>query len=405
MNHVVSCWSDSERTDTEKRKNCCGCSACENICPKHAIYMKYDMEGFLYPWIDENVCINCGACSRVCPVQNKDSVACGEYLHTYAGYSKDPTIISRCTSGGFATAASLKFVQEGGVVCGVQYAEDCIKAYYSIAKTAEEVRAFSSSKYVQSEKADIYIRVKALLDDEQKVLFIGCPCDVYAIKRFLRKEYDNFFTCEVVCMGVTSYRIAEEYKQIAEKKAGSRLVNINARSKERGWFVPHLEEKFENGSVRYSTLFGTYYGYGFQVYNRPSCLHCSFRGTNGVGDIRVGDFWGIKETDPYWNANGVSCIFVRNEKGGQLLSMLSKDEFLVFDTTYEIATESNMSSHRNKGEKFNQLREKFSEVFQERGLIQACVSTGNAPFWIKHYVPDQWHFALKKFYHRFVDKR
>ena len=77
-------------------------------------------------------------------------------------------------------------------------------------------------------------------------------------------------------------------------------------------------------------LFGTYYGYGFQVYNRPSCLRCSFRGTNGIGDVRIGDFWGYKETDEYWNPKGVSCIFVRNKKrAGVNIYFARKRVFLI----------------------------------------------------------------------------
>ena len=405
MNHIADYWIDMYQTNKEKRENCCGCNACETICPKQAITMKYDSEGFLYPLVDEEQCINCGICINVCPIQNKDGAENAQYLETFAGYSNDSKILDKCTSGGFATAVALKFIEQGGLVCGVRYSDDYIKAEYSIAETTDDVMRFASSKYVQSEKKEIYKNVKSLLDENRKVLFIGCPCDVYAIQRYLKKEYDTFYTCELVCMGVTSYKIAEEYKKISESKSRSSLVFINARSKERGWFVPHLEERFANGKRKYSTLFGTYYGYGFQVYNRPSCLRCSFRGTNGIGDVRIGDFWGIKETDEYCNPKGVSCIFVRNKKGQELISILPEKEFSLFKTTYKIATESNMSSYKNKGKEFEGLRDKFADVFLKRGLVSACRQTASVGFWVKHYVPDRWHFVMKKIYHKFVDKR
>ena len=33
---------------------CCGCGACMVLCPKNAIVMQRDEEGFLYPQIDED---------------------------------------------------------------------------------------------------------------------------------------------------------------------------------------------------------------------------------------------------------------------------------------------------------------------------------------------------------------
>ena len=54
------------------KSDCCGCSACYSICPKGAISMVKDKEGFLYPEIDSNLCINCKMCSKVCPIKEVD---------------------------------------------------------------------------------------------------------------------------------------------------------------------------------------------------------------------------------------------------------------------------------------------------------------------------------------------
>lgn len=53
----------------ESKKNCCGCWACYNVCPKSAISMKDDIEGFKYPVIDNDICIECGLCQKVCPIK------------------------------------------------------------------------------------------------------------------------------------------------------------------------------------------------------------------------------------------------------------------------------------------------------------------------------------------------
>ena len=50
------------------KEACCGCTACYASCPKSAISMRPDEEGFDYPAIDEAMCIKCGICQNVCPI-------------------------------------------------------------------------------------------------------------------------------------------------------------------------------------------------------------------------------------------------------------------------------------------------------------------------------------------------
>lgn len=404
MSHILNLWKKNRKTDTKLNSNCCGCSACASKCPVNAISMQYDEEGFLYPKVDESKCVSCGLCLTTCPIENGDNLD-NPYIKTLAGYSLNSDILMRGTSGGFVTALSLKIIEKGGVVAGVRYSDDFVKTQYYLARTKDEVLTFSNSKYVQSEKREIYCGIVQELKQGNTVLFVGCPCDVYALKLYLGQDYDMLLTCELVCMGVSSYRIAEDYKKIAEKKNKSQLIKINARSKRKGWFVPRLEEEYSNGKIRCHTLYGTYLGYGMQVYNRPSCFECKFRGTNGVGDIRVGDFWGIKDTDPYWNPNGVSCIFLRTKVGIEILKLLDVTEFALYETDYNTATLSNMSSYKNKSDKFVQLRSKFSKIYKQKGLIAACRATGTKSFWARRLIPDCLHTSVKKIYHKFVDNR
>ena len=384
-------------------KICCGCGACENVCPKQAIAMQYDKEGFLYPVLDESKCIDCKACQTVCPVQVDKEYP--PYLKTYAGYSLDKEIMARCTSGGFATALSKLFLQEGGVVFGVQYDEQFVKSQYTMVANEGDLQSLMGSKYVQSEKNDVYKAVKSVLQSGKKVLFVGCPCDVAALKLFLKKDWENLYTVELVCMGVTSYKIAEDYKAYTQKKNKANLTFINARSKKNGWFVPHLEEKFDNGKTKLTTLFGSYYGYGFQVYNRPSCFACRYRDKNGVADFRVGDFWGIKETDEFWNKDGVSCIFVRSARALEWLEKLQQSGFALFETQYEKATCNNMSSLKNKGEKYETLKQKFAEIYQKEGLVKACKKTETFSVKLKRMLPKGMRAFAKKVYHKLHDKK
>lgn len=406
MSHINNMWSSSERTDPNTNKNCCGCSACEQVCSKSAIKMRADKEMFLYPVVDEDKCIDCGLCAKTCPVTN-ECKSDAPYLKTYAGYSTDESIMKHSTSGGFVTSLSHLVINKGGVVFGVTFSENFTHTQYTVAKTHDELQKLAGSKYIQVQKGDTFTQIKSYLVNGTLVLFVGCPCDVSGLKRYLRREYDNLLTCELVCMGVTSPKIAIDYKAWTEKRNNSKLVSLNMRSKEKGWFVPHLEEHFANGKMECNTLFGTYIGYGFQVFNRPSCFFCQYRDTTGVGDIRVGDFWGIKETDVFWNSKGVSGIYVRTRKGLEFVDGLKDCDFKLFETDYILATRSNMSSFKNKPVKYQQLRDKFAEVYidQDKGLVAACRSTASFSFWVKHYVPDCFHVALKRFFHFFIDKR
>lgn len=56
----------------EKKALCCGCTACYAICPKQAIIMVEDEEGFEYPQIDDFKCIRCYQCVKICPIKNAD---------------------------------------------------------------------------------------------------------------------------------------------------------------------------------------------------------------------------------------------------------------------------------------------------------------------------------------------
>lgn len=389
-----------------QKDNCCGCSVCTNACAKKAITMSYDKEGFLYPVVDEQLCVDCGICAKVCPNNNTDNLN-NPFSCVYGGYSSDPEVMQNCTSGGFVTELSKIVVNSGGVVAGVRYSDDYVKAEYDIATSNDELKSFMGSKYVQSEKGDIYKKVKEHLDSAEKktVLFVGCPCDVWALKRYLKKDYENLITCELVCMGVTSYTVAEQYKKYTEKKNRSSLVYINARSKKKGWYVPHLEERFVNGKTKLTTLFGTMYGYGFQVYNRPSCFSCHYRGENGVADFRVGDFWGIKPEDAFWNKDGVSCIFVRTPKAQAFIKQLSENGFNLYETQYSTATENNMSSYKNKDEKYLKLRDRFTEIYLKDGLKSACRKTESISVKLKRILPADIQPAVKRIYHLLYDKK
>lgn len=401
MSHINVLWKSDTNNIDIKSQLCCGCGNCMNSCPKGAVQMQYDIEGFLYPKLDSSKCVDCGICVSKCPmIQIPDLKG---YLHTFAGYSNKPWIIEKCASGGVCTALSEKTIVSGGVVYGVQYSKNFCESEYAKAEQLKDIYKFMTSKYVQSKKGDIFKDIRDEVWSGRKILFVGCPCDVHALKLFLRHEYENLLLCELVCMGVTSYKVAEEYITAQERKHGN-IVSLNSKGKKFGWFIPCLDEEYSDGQCNSKSFFGTYYGLGFTRLQRPSCSRCPYRGKIGVGDIRVGDFWGIQKKDAYWNSKGVSSIFARSEKGTTALYQLKDDDFSLYEIDYlKASVNNNMDSSNNYTDNQYRRRKKFVKVFLEQGLFAACAKTASGTFWLKHFIPPYLAIKLKHIRHAITD--
>ena len=231
--------------DIKDKKDCCGCSACVQICPKHCIHMVADNEGFLYPQVDTTVCINCGLCEKVCPVINQNEPR--EPLAVYAAKINNDEIRIKSSSGGIFTLLAEKIINEGGVVFGAKFNKNW-DVVHDYTETINGLEAFRGSKYVQSIIGDNFKIAKQFLNDGRKVLFSGTPCQIAGLKRYLQKEYNNLLTIDIICHGVPSISIWGKYKNKVKQLASyscrdfastnnklSTLNDINFRDKTNGW--------------------------------------------------------------------------------------------------------------------------------------------------------------------------
>ena len=107
--------------EIKEKSQCCGCTACSSICPKKAIMMKQDEEGFMYPIIDKSKCVNCGLCDKVCPVKNAKEN--GNSQHAYIFQNADDKIRRESTSGGAFTAIAEYVIDNNGIVYGAVFDE------------------------------------------------------------------------------------------------------------------------------------------------------------------------------------------------------------------------------------------------------------------------------------------
>lgn len=202
------------------KEECCGCSACKQKCPKNCIVMKEDEEGFVYPFVQKELCINCGACERVCPVINK--IKGGVPLKAFAAYNENCAIRLKSSSGGIFSLFAEKIINEGGTVFGACFDNNGFSVKHVGITEIKDIELLRGAKYAQSDIGESYKKVEELLKQGKKVLFSGTPCQVSGLRLFLRREYINLVTVEVVCHGVPSPMIWRQYLESVCKEKKNR---------------------------------------------------------------------------------------------------------------------------------------------------------------------------------------
>lgn len=190
------------------KEDCCGCSACINICPKHCIHFKEDSEGFLYPEVDIKQCINCNLCTKVCPVIRpfKENYP----RKTYACINPNNEIRMNSSSGGIFSLIAEKVIQNNGIVFGAIF-DSQWQVIHSSTKDINSLYKFRGSKYTQSFIGDSYQKIKLLLENNTLVLFVGTPCQVSGLLHYLNKQYHNLITVDFSCHGVASPKVWKLY--------------------------------------------------------------------------------------------------------------------------------------------------------------------------------------------------
>nr|QIM10125.1 F420H(2):quinone oxidoreductase [uncultured Prevotella sp.] len=312
------------------KKNCCGCGACEQSCPKHCITLNADNEGFMYPAVDEKCCINCGLCEKVCPViKPKEKEKCD--TAAFAAYCKDKTIRRESSSGGIFSLVATVILNKGGVVYGAAFDESFNVVHQKI-ETIENLGELRGSKYVQSNKLEVFTEIKELLSKETFVLFSGTPCEVNALYKYLgHKDTTYLYTCDFVCHGVPSPKVWKKYLDEKEKEYDAKTEYVFHRDKRHGWKTYSITLLLSSmtKTAEYSKIltFDKYLQTFLRnVSLRPSCYNCKFKGVERVSDITLADFWGISRVLPAMNNDtGVSLVLVQSEKGKELFGLIKPE--------------------------------------------------------------------------------
>jgi acetyltransferase-like isoleucine patch superfamily enzyme/coenzyme F420-reducing hydrogenase beta subunit len=310
------------------KSQCCGCNACGDICPKDAITFKTDIEGFWYPEVNKDKCIDCGLCEKVCPIINVKELKKNDFKTPlcYAAHHKNLEIRFDSTSGGVFSAFAEEIYKKGGYVGGVVYNEDWSASHF-ISNNKEDLKRLRSSKYLQSNAEGFYNKVKEAVTTGVPVLVCGTPCQMAALRRFLRKDYDNLIILDFICHSIASPKAHRKYFDYLEEKEGSKVVYFKAKNKELGWRSLTKKSMFANGKSYYGIKDKDLYSraYHSNMIDRLSCYHCQFKGYPRIADITLADFWGVEKVAKQLDNNtGTSAILVNSRKGEDFIQKVSK---------------------------------------------------------------------------------
>ena len=355
---------DNEK-DSEKKKMtgktvcdlnmCTGCMACVEICPNKAINICDELK-CQNAVIDGSKCVNCDLCKRVCQVENP--LMLKTPIKWYQGWAKDLQDRMKSSSGAFAYELSKKIILDGGYVAACKFEDG--RFDYCLANSIQELEQFRGSMYIKSNPVKVYSPVKRLLDEEQQVLFIGLPCHVASLKKYLGKEYENLITADLVCHGSPSPKLLEMFfaqydidlasvKSIQFRKKG----NFRICGKRTGPNDSISQEfVFTEPGIRDRYTIAFMYGLIFT----ENCYHCHYAGTNRVSDITLGDSWG-SSMDKTNREKGISLALCQTEKGQMLLEQCQVE---LHDVDKKMAIEAN-----------NQLREPFRQPYNRDVFFEA----------------------------------
>mgnify|MGYP005751012625 CR=1 FL=1 len=359
-----------------EKKECSGCGACQNACPKQAVIMQTDEYGFLYPHINPLKCVKCGLCKTVCGYQKQSDGR--EPQHVFAGASKDDKILMKTASGGIFSVLASQILSQNGIVYGaaMEKKDGKLVVHHIGISSSADLWKLQGSKYVQSETGMIYKEVKEALLQQKKVVFSGTPCQIAGLNGFLGKKYENLLTIDIICHGVPGVKMFQDYIESLEQRIKGSIYEYRFREKEKG---QDMSGRFFYSNQRNAKRTRAIDGHRESYYKlflegmtyRENCYSCPFASSKRVSDITIGDYWGIQEqhkeelqSSTLSDEKGISCILIHTEKGNQAFQKAAaKCEFFRSD----FSKASKYNAQLRTPSKLPEERQMIMEIYKNEG--------------------------------------
>lgn len=358
-----------------KKDNCCGCTACKNVCPKHAISMIQDEKGFIYPSIDSSKCINCGLCVKACSFKSFSPKE--KEINSYIYQIKDINERLHSQSGGAFFAIASYIIKHKGYVFGCELNKN-FEAVHNCYNTLEGINKFRGSKYVMSNLNDCFNKCYELLKKKKMVLFSGTGCQVHSLLSFLKCKNCNtnlLYTCDIVCHGSPSPEAFKAYLEFTKLKTKKDITSFNFRDKKIGWYACNETISFSDGTsltCRYwASLFGSC------TLFRDSCYNCKYTTYNRDSDITISDAWIMsKERDELDDNKGTSLILPHTDKGEYIVKEILKQSGTLLKVDANKYSQPQLNHPAKKGiyyndfwKLFNKDRNKAIKVYSSNKFI------------------------------------
>lgn len=302
---------------------CTGCGACAFKCPRNCISMQEDIVGQIYPIIDTTRCVECHVCEKTCPILNEPVLHKSQ--KAYAAWSNNLEERRTSASGGIAIEMYKKAVSDGWLAIGAVQNSD-FSVTHKITANIAELSAFKNSKYVFSDAYEVFSKIKKAIAQEQKIIFIGLPCQVAALRKLFRDD-NNLLLVEVICHGTTPYSYLKQHVDMLSMQAGKTAVRMSFRDPAAFTYTYTFTLYDEKGKMFYAkrTKDGDTYQFGYHraVTYRENCYNCNFARSERNADITIADYHGLGLVEPCsFTHEKVSLILENSDRGSSFVENL-----------------------------------------------------------------------------------